>query len=207
MTHLPVAAQRIPWTRILRNAGDSRLVISDYIPHCRTTLSVNSLGGGERRYQAALRRFTTTDLTAAQIHEIGLKEVHRITEEMAALAKANGYKDLASFRDRIENDPKYKPASADAIVEDFRKYIAQMEPRLPQLFNLLPKTAVTVEPIPPFQAAAATHYQGGTPDGKRPGRVSVAVSDPTIAPLSMMRPSLIMRVFPAIIYRSPFSSR
>ncbi len=98
---------------------------------------------------------------------------------MATLAKANGYKDLASFRDHIENDPKYKPASADAIVEDFRKYIAQMEPRLPELFNLLPKTAVTVEPIPPFQAAAATHYQGGTPDGKRPGRVSVAVSDPT----------------------------
>jgi uncharacterized protein (DUF885 family) len=54
-----------------------------------------------------------------------------------------------------------------------------MEPQLPKLFNLLPKTAVTVEPIPAFQASAATHYQGGTPDGKRPGRVSVAVSDPT----------------------------
>ena len=154
-------------------------VTSDYIPKCRTTLSVNSLGGGKRRYQATLRRFTTTDLTAAQIHAIGLKEVDRITGEMTALAKANGYKDLASFRDHVESDPKYMPASADAIVEDFRKYIAQMQPRLPELFNLLPKTAVTVEPIPPFQAAAATHYQGGTPDGKRPGRVSVAVSDPT----------------------------
>jgi uncharacterized protein (DUF885 family) len=154
-------------------------VTSDYIPHCRTTLSINSLGGGTRRYEATLRRFTTTDLTAAQIHEIGLKEVDRITREMTALAKANGYKDLASFRDHVENDPKYQPASADAIVEDFSKYIAQMEPRLPELFNLLPKTAVTVEPIPPFQAAAATHYQSGTPDGKRPGRVSVAVSDPT----------------------------
>jgi uncharacterized protein (DUF885 family) len=153
-------------------------VTSDYIPHCRTTLSINSLGGGTRRYEATLRRFTTTDLTAAQIHEIGLKEVDRITREMTALAKANGYKDLASFRDHVENDPKYQPASADAIVEDFSKYIAQMEPRLPELFNLLPKTAVTVEPIPPFQAAAATHYQSGTPDGKRPGRVSVAVSDP-----------------------------
>ena len=154
-------------------------VTTDYIPKCRTTLSINSLGGGKRRYQATLRRFTTTDLTAGQIHEIGLKEVDRITAEMTTLAKANGYKDLASFRDHVENDPKYKPASADAIVEDFRKYIAQMQPRLPELFNLLPKTAVTVEPIPPFQAAAATHYQGGTPDGKRPGRVSVAVSDPT----------------------------
>ena len=154
-------------------------VAKEYIPNCRTTLSINSLGGGNRRYQATLRRFTTTELTAAQIHEIGLKEVDRITGEMTALAKANGYKDLASFRDHVENDPKYQPASADAIVEDFRKYIAQMQPRLPELFNLLPKTAVTVEPIPPFQAAAATHYQGGTPDGKRPGRVSVAVSDPT----------------------------
>jgi uncharacterized protein (DUF885 family) len=154
-------------------------VTTDYIPYTRTTLSINSLGGGKRRYQATLRRFTTTDLTAAQIHEIGLKEVVRITAEMTALAKANGYKDLASFRDHVENDPKYKPASADAIVDDFRKYIAQMQPRLPELFDLLPKTAVTVEPIPAFQAAAATHYQGGTPDGKRPGRVSVAVSDPT----------------------------
>jgi uncharacterized protein (DUF885 family) len=154
-------------------------IATDYIPSTRTTLSINSLGGGKRRYQATLRRFTTTDLTAAQIHEIGLKEVDRITAEMAALAKANGYKDLASFRDHVENDPKYQPASADAIVEDFRKYIAQMEPHLPELFNLLPKTAVTVEPIPAFQSAAATHYQGGTPDGKRPGRVSIAVSDPT----------------------------
>jgi len=154
-------------------------ITNDYIPHCRTTLSVNSLGGGKRRYQATLRRFTTTDLTAAQIHEIGLKEVSRITAEMDVLAKANGYKDLPSFREAIENDPKYRAVSADAIVEDFRKYIAQMEPRLPELFNLLPKTAVTVEPIPPFQASAATHYQSGTPDGKRPGRVSVAVSDPT----------------------------
>jgi uncharacterized protein (DUF885 family) len=157
----------------------AEFVRTNYIPSCRTALSVNSLGDGKRRYQAALRRFTTTDLTAEQIHNIGLKEVERITGEMTALAKANGYKDLDSFRNHVENDPKYRATSAEAIVEDFRKYIAQMEPRLPELFGLLPKTAVTVEPIPPFQAAAATHYQGGTPDGKRPGRVSVAVSDPT----------------------------
>ena len=153
-------------------------IVTDYIPQTRTTLSVNTLGDGNRRYQATLRRFTTTALTAAQIHEIGLEEVDRINAEMTALAKANGYKDLATFRSHIESDPKYQAVSAEAIVEDFRKYIAQMQPHLPELFNLLPRTAVTVEPIPPFQAAAATHYQNGTPDGKRPGRVSVAVSDP-----------------------------
>jgi uncharacterized protein (DUF885 family) len=157
----------------------SEFIVKEYIPYTRAALSINSLGDGKRRYQATLRRFTTTDLTAPQIHEIGLKEYDRIVGEMTALAKANGYKDLESFRNHIESDPKYQATSADAIVEDFRKYIAQMEPQLPKLFNLLPKTAVTVEPIPAFQAAAATHYQGGTPDGKRPGRVSVAVSDPT----------------------------
>ncbi len=154
-------------------------ITAEYLPHARTTLSINSLGEGKRRYQTTLRRFTTTDMTAAQIHEIGLKEVDRITGEMTALAKANGYSDLDSFRNHVENNPKYQAVSAEAIVEDFRKYIDAMQPHLPELFNLLPKTAVTVEPIPPFQASAATHYQGGTPDGKRPGRVSVAVSDPT----------------------------
>ena len=155
----------------------SAFYTTEYIPNTRTTLSIESLPGGKRRYQAALRRFTTTDLSAEQIHAIGLKEVDRIQGEMLALAKANGYKDLASFRDHIENDPKYVPKSAEAILDDFRKYIAQMEPRLPELFGLLPKTEVTVEAIPAFQAASSTHYQGGTPDGKRPGRVSVAVSD------------------------------
>jgi uncharacterized protein (DUF885 family) len=51
-----------------------------------------------------------------------------------------------------------------------------MEPKLPQLFTLLPKSRVTVEAIPAFDAAAATHYIVGTPDGKRPGRVVVATS-------------------------------
>ena len=68
----------------------SSFISTDYIPNTRTTLSIESLPGGKRRYQAALRGFTTTDLTAAQIHAIGLKEVDRITAEMAALAKEFG---------------------------------------------------------------------------------------------------------------------
>ena len=152
-------------------------ITTEYIPAGRTTLSIESLPDGKRRYQAAIRQLTTTTLTPTEIHNIGLKEYDRIVAEMTALAKANGYKDLDSFRTAVENDPKYKPASAQAIVDDFTKYIAQMQPKLPELFGLLPKAPVTVEPIPAFQAAAATHYQTGTPDGKRPGRVSVAVSD------------------------------
>jgi uncharacterized protein (DUF885 family) len=54
-----------------------------------------------------------------------------------------------------------------------------MEPKLPELFGLLPKSPVTVEPIPDFAKAEATHYVAGTPDGKRAGRVVVAVANPT----------------------------
>ena len=152
-------------------------ITTDYVPNGRATLSIESLPDGKRRYQAAIRRLTTTNLSPAEIHRIGLAEYDRIVGEMTALAKANGYADLAAFRDHIESDPKYKPASAQAIVDDFDRYIKQMRPKLPQLFNVIPSAPVTVEPIPEFQKAAATHYQTGTPDGKRPGRVSVAVSD------------------------------
>jgi uncharacterized protein (DUF885 family) len=152
-------------------------ITTDYAPNGRTTLSIESLPEGKRRYQAAIRRFTTTDLAPAEIHRIGLAEYDRIVGEMTALAKANDYADLASFRDHVEADPKYKPASAQAIVDDFDRYIKQMRTKLPQLFTVIPTAPVTVEAIPEFQKAAATHYQTGTPDGKRPGRVSVAVSD------------------------------
>ncbi len=154
-------------------------ITSDYVPAGRSTLSIESLPDGKRRYQAAIRRLTTTNLPASEIHRIGLSEYDRIVAEMTALAKANGFADLESFRNKVENDPKYKPTSEQSIVDDFSKYIAQMQPKLPQLFNNVPKAPVTVEAIPDFQKAAATHYQTGTPDGKRPGRVSVAVSDYT----------------------------
>jgi uncharacterized protein (DUF885 family) len=98
---------------------------------------------------------------------------------MTVLAKSQGYADTAAFRAAIDANPKYKATSSEQIVDDFRKYIAQMQPKLPELFTYIPGAPVTVEPIPAYDAGAATHYQSGTPDGKRPGRVSVAVTDPT----------------------------
>jgi len=149
----------------------------DYIPYGRTELSIESLPQGKARYQNDIHRLTTTTLTPEEIHKIGLSEFDRITAEMTALAKKNGYPDLPGFRKAIESDPKYVPHSSQSIVDDFAKYIAQMRPKLIELFTVVPAAPVTVEPIPAFQSAAATHYQSGTPDGKRPGRVSVAVSD------------------------------
>src|SRR3954451_7290553 len=152
---------------------------SEYAPKGRTALSIESLPDGKRRYAEAVKAMTTIDITPAAVHNLGLSEVARITAEMTELARAQGYKDLAAFRAAINSDPKWKPKSEEQIVADFKKYIDQMQPRLPELFGLLPKAPVTVEGIPAFQAAASTHYVRGTPDGKRAGRVVVAVADPT----------------------------
>jgi uncharacterized protein (DUF885 family) len=149
---------------------------TEYAPAGRTTLSITSLPDGEKRYQNDIYARTTTHMTPDEIHQLGLREIDRIQAEMTAIAKKEGFADLASFRASLKTNPKYIPTSAEQILDDFRRYIAQMEPKLPQLFTLLPKSAVSVEAIPAFQSAAATHYVTGTPDGKRPGRVVVATS-------------------------------
>ncbi len=150
---------------------------TEYAPAGRTTLSITSLPDGEKRYQNDIYARTTTHMTADEIHQLGLREMARIEAEMTAIAKKEGFADLASFRASLKTNPKYIPTSSEQILDDFRRYIAQMEPKLPQLFTLLPKSPVTVEAIPSFQSAAATHYVTGTPDGKRPGRVVVATSN------------------------------
>jgi uncharacterized protein (DUF885 family) len=149
---------------------------TEYAPQGRTALSVTSLADGQKRYENDIYARTTTHMTADEIHQLGLREIDRIESEMTAIAKKEGFADLASFRASLKTNPKYVPTSAEQILDDFRHYIAQMEPKLPELFTLLPKSPVTVEAIPEFQAAAATHYMTGTPDGKRPGRVVVATS-------------------------------
>jgi uncharacterized protein (DUF885 family) len=152
-------------------------VRTEYAPDGRTTLAITSLPDGEKRYRNDIYGRTTTHMTPDQIHQLGLREIDRIQVEMTVIAKKEGFADLASFRASLKTNPKYIPTSSEQILEDFRHYIAQMEPKLPELFTLLPNSPVTVEAIPAFQSAAATHYVTGTPDGKRPGRVVVATSN------------------------------
>jgi len=153
-------------------------IAEEYAPSGRTTLSVTALPGGEKRYLNDIRsRTTLSTLTPDQIHQIGLREIDRIQADMLAIAKREGFNDLAAFRAAARDNPKYHPGSAGQIVEDFRKYIAQMQPKLPELFGVVPGAPVTVEPMPDFEPGNATHYQTGTPDGKRPGRVVVAVAN------------------------------
>jgi len=152
-------------------------VAKEYAPHGRTTLAITSLPNGERRYQNDIYGRTTTRMTPDEIHQLGLREMDRIQAEMTAIARRQGFTDVASFRASLKTNRKYIPKSSEQILDVFRHYIAQMERKLPELFTLLPKSPATVEAIPAFDAAAATHYVPGTPDGKRPGRVVVATAN------------------------------
>ncbi len=154
-------------------------IAKDYAPRGRTTIGFNSLPDGARRYQQAIREQTTTDMSPAEIHALGLREVERINGLLTDLALKAGYKSLSSFRAALNGDPKYVPKSPDQIVEDFRRYVGQMQPRLPELFGVLPKTPLTVEAAPASQPNNLTHYILGTPGGTRPARIVVATSNYT----------------------------
>ena len=152
-------------------------VRTEYAPRGRTALAVTSLPDGAKRYANDIYGRTTTRMTPDEIHQLGLREIVRIQTEMLVIARKAGSADVASYRASLKTNPKYIPTSSEQILDDFRRYIAQMQPKLPELFTLLPKSPVTVEAIPAFQSAAATHYVTGSPDGKRPGRVVVATSN------------------------------
>ena len=117
-------------------------IVTDYAPHGRTVLSAASLPGGARRYLNDIHsRTTVSDLSPEQIHRIGLKEIERIQAEMTGIAHKAGFADLAAFRASVEADPKYKPTSAEQIVEVFRQYVDQMQPKLPDPVHLHPRFA------------------------------------------------------------------
>lgn len=152
-------------------------IASEYAPYGRTSIGLESLPDGARRYQQAIREQTTTEMSAAEIHALGLREIARIKGLLADLALKAGYKDSSGFRAALNSDPKYIPTSAEQIVDDFRRYVGQMQSRLPELFGVFPKTPLTVEAAPASQPNNPTHYVFGTPDGSRPARVVVATSN------------------------------
>jgi len=154
-------------------------IAKDYAPHGRTEPGLWSLPNGDALYKFAIEQQTTTNKSPEEIHALGLAEVKRIEGEQTKIAQKLGYKDLAAMREAIKTDPKAHATSRQQIVDLYKQYIAQMQPKLPQLFGLLPKTNVEVLPVEEYREkeAGGAQYNQGTPDGKRPGRVYVNTSD------------------------------
>jgi uncharacterized protein (DUF885 family) len=153
----------------------AKFLSAAYIPNCRKDPGIWSIPNGDAYYAFAVRRSTTLDKTPAEIHQIGLDEVKRDEAEMLAIVHKLGFSDLKAFSAALKADPKEHPASADALLAAYRGYIAQMQPRLPQLFGTLPKAKLEVVAMPAYMAPnqPQAFYDQGTPDGKRPGRVDI----------------------------------
>jgi uncharacterized protein (DUF885 family) len=158
----------------------AKFVKDDYAPKGRTEVGIWSLPNGNAIYRFMVRESTTTDVEPAKIHEIGLQQVAEIEKQQLAIANKLGFKDLKSLNASIATDPKLHAQSREQILDLYRKYIGQMEPKLPQLFGHLPKAKLEVMPVEAFREkdASAASYVEGTPDGSRPGHVMVNTSDP-----------------------------
>ena len=166
----------------------ARFMEVTYVPAGREEPGISALPDGAKYYQFSIRRTTTTDLTADQIHQIGLDEVKKDETEMLAIAQKLGFKNLASFRASLKSDPKLHPASADALVATFRGYLKPMQDKLPELFGHLPKTPFEVAPVPSYleATAAPAYYEEGAPDGSRPGRLFINTYNATSRDLTIM---------------------
>lgn len=138
---------------------------------------------GAEAYAFYLHRFTTTDMTATQIHQKGLDEVKRIEAEMDGLFQKIGYKDgsiVARF-EKLQDDHMYPdgPDVRERVLADYAKILKENNERSLEAFDRRPKSACIVQRIPAFQEAnAAANYQGPPKDGSRPGIFRVPLIGP-----------------------------
>ena len=157
----------------------ARFVEVACIPAGRAEPGISAIPGGAKYYQFLIRRETTTDQTADQIHKIGLDEVQRDETEMLAIVQKLGFKDLPTFRASLKDNPKLKPASADALLAAYKGYATAMQAKLPTLFGTLPKTPFEVVPMPDYLAASGppAYYDVGSAASGRPGRMLVNLTN------------------------------
>ncbi|WP_290609959.1 DUF885 domain-containing protein [Arsukibacterium sp. UBA3155] len=154
---------------------------------------VGKQANGKAYYNHQLKVSTTTDLTAEEIHQIGLDEVERLTKEMTAIKDKLGFPgDLQAFFEFIKTDDQfYYPdtdAGRQAYIDDSQQYLDFINSRLPEFFGTLPKAGLVVKRVEPFreQPGAAQHYFPGTPDGTRPGVYYAHLSDMRAMPKNEM---------------------
>lgn len=144
----------------------------EYLAAARETVGMGGLPGGKEWYAYLVRRTTTTDLTAEEIHQIGLDEVERIHGEMRGVMEQVGFDGtLNEFFEFVYADPQFFYDDPDDLIQAYRDMSDHVTELAKKLFNIFPKTAFEVRRVEPFreQSASKGSYQRGTPDGSRPG--------------------------------------
>ncbi len=166
---------------------------ADKIYADKVATGVGKQKNGDAYYNYMLKVMTTTDMTADEIHELGLAEVDRLTAEMISLKNQVGFEgDLQDFFQFIRTDKQFYYPDTDegrqAYIDDATAAIDALELVTPEYFGIIPKADLVVKRVEPFreQDGAAQHYQSGTPDGSRPGVYYAHLSDMTAMPKNQL---------------------
>lgn len=160
--------------------------IKDYQPKCRASFSVSDMPKGADYYAYRVRTQTTTDLTPAQIHKIGLDEVARIKSEMEAVVKRAGFTGTrAAFVAKLRSDPQYYAKTPEELMQRTGALMKYIDGEMPKYFGRLPRLSYTVKPIPAASAPGNTtaYYEGGAAQTGRAGVYRVNTTELDQRPL------------------------
>ena len=153
-----------------------------YLPKGRDTDGLGALPNGPETYKYLIKLHTTTEMTAAEIHELGLSEVKRISNEMETIKKELGYEgDLRSFFNSLRVKRELIPFSnPDEVIQNFNRIQERVDLKIDSLFQLTPKGGFTVRRTEAFrEASASAEYTPGSKDASRPGIFYVPIPNVT----------------------------
>jgi uncharacterized protein (DUF885 family) len=139
---------------------------SEYAPKCSQAVGVSAQPKGAAYYNYRIREMTTTDLTADQIHKIGLSEVKRIRAEMEQVAKKAGFATREAFIQDLRTNPKYYAKTPEELMEAVAREAKRIDGKMPTLFTLLPRLPYGIREIPAETAEGTTtaYYNSGNPE-------------------------------------------
>ncbi|WP_191860322.1 DUF885 domain-containing protein [Hanstruepera ponticola] len=155
---------------------------TDYVAAGRESSGINDTPNGAAYYNYMIKLFTTTNMTADEIHNLGLKEVERISAEMEKVKEQVGFEgDLKSFFNHVRTNKELMPFDdPQEVIDNFNAIHETMKPQINKLFDVKPKTAFEVRRTEAFrEASASAEYNQGSLDGTRPGIFYVPIPDVT----------------------------
>ena len=169
----------------------------EYIPAATATLAVSKLPGGERYYALLARQSTTTELTPAQIHEIGLAEVARIRGEMDKVIASTGFKGtFAEFIKYLNADARFFFKTPEERLRAYRDIAKRADAALPPLFAELPRTPYGIRAMEAYEGDNADHYSRPALDGSRAGFFEANVNNLQNRPSHEMEATLLHEAVP-----------
>src|ERR1044071_7574874 len=157
-----------------------KFLTDEYLPASRKSSGIAAIPQGPEFYRSQTKFFTTTDMSAGQIHQLGQREVARLLDEMTKVRQAVGFQgDMKAFLQHVRTRKELMPFSEpQQVIDNFHAIHRKMRPSLAQLFSLTPKTPLEIRRTEAFrEATASAEWIYGSLDGTRPGIFSVPIPD------------------------------